>query len=66
MTRSPCRSDKSVGLEWIAQHWETANADVDRHIKGFRDRLSWQAELGPYIQHEPGDSLPVLVDELPY
>ncbi len=46
---------QSARLVWVAQHWETADSDVEQHIVKFKERLSWQAEFEPaFINSQTG------------
>lgn len=46
---------KDAGLQFIAQHWQTVEANVDAHILNFRRRLEWAAQLDPlFINSQSG------------
>jgi sugar phosphate isomerase/epimerase len=43
------------GLKCIAQHWETIEPDVEKHIDEYRRRLEWIAEAKPlFINSQTG------------
>ena len=42
-------------LKCIAQHWETIDSDVEKHIDEYRRRLEWTAEANPlFINSQTG------------
>jgi sugar phosphate isomerase/epimerase len=54
-TRAIIQALEENGLQLIAQHWETADADIERHIDLFRQRLEWQASARPeFINSQTG------------
>lgn len=43
------------GLKLIAQHWETADPDIEQHIDMYRRRLEWSASAKPlFINSQTG------------
>jgi sugar phosphate isomerase/epimerase len=49
------QSLEEYGLNYIAQHWETIEPDVEKHIDEYRRRLEWTAEAKPvFINSQTG------------
>lgn len=48
-------SVETHGLKVIAQHWETTDSDIERHLDMYRRRLEWSASAKPlFINSQSG------------
>ncbi len=46
---------RDEGLQFIAQHWETSDTDVDTHIQNMKERLAWLVSAEPlFINSQTG------------
>jgi sugar phosphate isomerase/epimerase len=49
------RAMEQHGLTYIAQHWETIDPDVEKHIDEYRRRLEWAVEASPlFVNSQTG------------